>query len=294
MQLHTALGVALYSIGPSPESTAAWKRVSEIAKGLKNTDYLLHALWGMWTVCVTGGEQRAGLSLAKEFSDLAAEAVDPKALLVGDRLVGISHHFLGAQSETRFHIERMLERSPARSNPSDIIRFQLDQPIASRSYLAKVRWLQGYPDQALESADRGVRDSRAISHALSLCYSLGSGACPVAFLNGNLPAAERYVAMLLDHAVKHRLAPWITMGRGFQGVLLTRLGSYAQGLRLLRETIDGLGEAGFSLYRTAFLSELAESLGRAGEIAAGLKTIGEALALPAVMTNIGVGQSSCA
>ena len=77
MQLHTALGVALYSIGPSPESTAAWKRFSEIAKGLKNTDYLLRARWGMWTVCVTGGEQRAGLSLAKEFSDLAAEAVDP-------------------------------------------------------------------------------------------------------------------------------------------------------------------------------------------------------------------------
>ena len=54
MQLHTALGVALYSIGPSPGSMDVWKRVLKIAKRLRNTDYILRALWGMWTVQVTG------------------------------------------------------------------------------------------------------------------------------------------------------------------------------------------------------------------------------------------------
>ena len=278
MQLHTALGVALYSIGPSPDSTTAWQQVLEIAKRLKNTDYILRALWGLWTVCVTGSGHLAGLSLAQEFFDLAAEAVDPEALLVGDRLIGTSHHFLGAQSKARHHLGRMLERSTKRSNPSDIIRFQFDQPVASRCYLAKVLWLQGYPDQALVSAERGVSDAQAIRHALSLCYALGSGACPMALFNGDLVAAESHVAMLLDHAVKHRLALWITMGRCFKGALLIRRGDRDAGLPLLREATDNLHDAGYSLYHTAFLGELAEGLGGAGDAALGLKTIGEALA----------------
>jgi predicted ATPase len=277
MQLYTALGVALYSIGPSPGSTAAWKKVLEIARRLKNTDYILRALWGLWTVCVTGSEQRAGLSLAKEFFDLATEAVDPEAVLVGDRLIGISHHFLGAHSEARHHIERMLDRSKARSNPADIIRFQFDQPVSSRSYLAKVLWLQGSPDQAQRLAERAISDAQAISHALSLCYTLGSGACPVALLNGDLAAAERYVGMLLDHAAKHRLALWITMGRSFKGVLLIRLGDHDKGLPLLREGIDDLRQAGYALYRTAFLGELAGSLGAASQTAFGLRVVDEAL-----------------
>lgn len=53
MQLVTALGLALYSIGPGLESKAAWTRVKRIAERLKDTDYQLRAHWGLWTVCVT-------------------------------------------------------------------------------------------------------------------------------------------------------------------------------------------------------------------------------------------------
>jgi hypothetical protein len=68
MQLYTALGVALYLIGPGPETKAAWKQVQTIAESLANTDYRLRALWGLWTVCVTGGEHRNGLWLANEYT----------------------------------------------------------------------------------------------------------------------------------------------------------------------------------------------------------------------------------
>jgi predicted ATPase len=278
MQLYAALGVALYSIGPGPESKAAWKRVLELAEEFGDSDYRLRALWGLWTVCVTGGEHRTGLLLAKQFAELADSASDPEGLLVGDRLVGVSHHFLGEHARARFHIERMLDRSNTRSHPSEIIRFQFDQSIAARSYLAKVLWLQGYPDQAVGSVERSIADAQAISHSLSLCYALGSAACPIAFLIGDLEAAERYVAMLLSHSVKHRLALWNTMGRAFKGSLLVRRGDRRAGLQLLHEANKDLREAGYALYRTAFLGELADKLGDCGQVAFGLRTIGEALA----------------
>lgn len=67
MQLFTALGVALYSIGPGPESRAAWLRVKMLAEGLKDFDFQLRARWGLWTVCVTGGKHRAGFDASPVF-----------------------------------------------------------------------------------------------------------------------------------------------------------------------------------------------------------------------------------
>jgi predicted ATPase len=278
MQLYTALGVALYLIGPGPETKAAWKQVQTIAESLANTDYRLRALWGLWTVCVTGGEHRNGLSLANEFTKLAEEASDSEALLVGDRLIGTSHHFLGKQEAARRHIERMLDRSTSVSDPSEIIRFQCNQSIAARSYLAKVLWLQGYPEQALAAVEHTISDARAISHSHSLCYALASGACPITFFVGDLLVAERYVTMLLDDAVTHRLALWTKMGRGFKGTLLIRRGDLSAGVQLLRAATDELQQAGYVLYRTAFLAELAQGLANGGEISTGLTTISEALA----------------
>ncbi|MFC6522822.1 ATP-binding protein [Undibacterium arcticum] len=93
MQLLNALGVALYSVGPSPESRTVWTKVLEIAEELGDIDYQLRALWGLWFVCVTGSNHRSGLSLAKQFSILAAKTTDPLALFIGERLIGTSLYF---------------------------------------------------------------------------------------------------------------------------------------------------------------------------------------------------------
>ena len=125
MQLLTALGVALYSIGPDPESNAVWTRVKGIAESLKETDYQLRAQWGLWTVCVTGGKHRAGMALARTFARLAEKSRDPEGLIVGERLVAISHHFLGEQTVARQHLEDMLNRAGPLGNRADILRFSI-------------------------------------------------------------------------------------------------------------------------------------------------------------------------
>jgi hypothetical protein len=43
---------------------------------------------------------------------------------------------------------------------------------------------------------------------LSFCSVLGQGACPIAFWAGDLDAAERYGAMLLDHTERHPIRLW--------------------------------------------------------------------------------------
>ena len=277
MQLLAALGVALYSIGPGPDTKTVWTKVLKIAERLQDIDYRLRALWGLWEVCVTVSKHRTGLLLARKFSKLAAHASDPVGSLVGDRLIGTSLHFLGEQAAARRYIERGLRRpatSPARSQ---ILRFQFDQSVAGRAYFSRILWLQGFPEQAAVQAERCVVEAQASKHALSICYALGQAACPIALLTGNLALAEQRIGMLLDYAERHVLPLWRGKGRCFKGMLSVRSDDRAAGLLLHGAAIDELQEAGFSPYHTGWLCEYAEGLGSAGDIPRAHATIGLAV-----------------
>jgi predicted ATPase len=73
------------------------------------------------------------------------------------------------------------------------------------------------------------------------------------------------------------LARWRAFGRSHQGVLVIRRGDVNTGLRLLRAGLDELGEARSALRFLTFLGEMAEALGRAGQIADGLAAVEEAI-----------------
>jgi predicted ATPase len=83
--------------------------------------------------------------------------------------------------------------------------------------------------------------------------------------------------MLLDHSTRHALPVWHTWGRSHQGVLVIHRGDLNTGLSLLRAGFDELGETRSALRFLTFLSEMAEALGRAGQVSEGLAAIEEAL-----------------
>jgi predicted ATPase len=106
---------------------------------------------------------------------------------------------------------------------------------------------------------------------------LGQGACPVAYLAGDLAAAARYTAMLLDHAERHPVRLWHLWARCFNGVVMAKQGAIAGGLAILRGALEEAGEAR-SLPRFLLpLRELAANLGEAGLAAQGLAIVEEAL-----------------
>src|SRR2546428_2806601 len=203
MKLFAALGVSLMQTkGPAPDTTAAWTTALEIADRLDDTEYQLRALWGLWHFRVSRGECRAALAMAERFCDRVAGTDNPAEALVGERMVGVSLHYLGDHAGARRHLEGMLSRYVPPARRSHAIRFQYDQRVATRMVLARILWLQGFPDRALRAAQDNVEDARAIDHALSLCYAL-EAACLVPLWSADLPAAGSAVTMLLDHSARH-------------------------------------------------------------------------------------------
>jgi predicted ATPase len=279
MQLYAALGASLIQIkGHVSETGAAWTNALRCAERLGETDYQLRALWGLWSYRLSRGEHRAAQTLAQRFSSLAANTAEPADRLIGARLVGVSLHYLGEQTEARRHLERMLSHYVAPVYRPHAIRFQYDQRVIARATLAWILWLQGFPDQAMHTAKRNVEEARASDHALSLCYALAEAACPLALFVGDLATADGLVAMLLDRSAKHALSLAHACGRYLEGVLRIKRGDAVTGLQLLRAALDELGETRFVLRYTAFLGALVEDLIGAGQVAQALVTIDEALA----------------
>jgi predicted ATPase/DNA-binding winged helix-turn-helix (wHTH) protein len=278
MKLYAALGASLlYTRGTVPETGAAWTSALKVAESLDNAEYQLRSLRGLWSFYISDGRYREALTLAQRFGTLAANRSDPNDRLIGNRLIGVSEHFLGGQPSARHHLEHMLAHYVPPTRKPEIIRFHFDPQVAARAILARVQWLQGFPNQAMLTVQSNVDNARAANHVSSLCYALALAACPIALWTGDLMAAETYVGTLLDRSTRHALAVWHAFGLCLQRVLAVRRGDIACGLRLLRAGFDDLGNANTAFRFSHFLSETAEALGRAGKIADALAAIDETI-----------------
>jgi predicted ATPase/DNA-binding winged helix-turn-helix (wHTH) protein len=277
MKLHAALAASLtYTRGATaPEIGAAWTKALEIAGNLNDAEYQLRSLRGLWVFHIASGQHRVALALAQRFHTLAASRSDPDDPLVGEQLIGASQHYLGDQPGARRHLERVFANHAAIDHRPYMTRFPVDPLVTARVFLARVLWLQGFPDQAMRAAESSIEDARAADHAVSLCYTLGLGAGQIALLVGDLATAEHYVGMLLDHSTRHALPRWRALGACHQGALAIKRGDVMAGSRLLRAGFNGLDGAKSGLQYIVLL--MIEALGHVGQISEGLVDLNEAI-----------------
>jgi hypothetical protein len=103
--------------------------------------------------------------------------------LVGERMIAGSQYYLGDHSSARRHLERVVAEYVTPHYTSPVLHFQLRPHVVARVYLAWILWLQGFPDQAMRTAEAALRKlaplimySRCVwpwprRHARSRCWS---------------------------------------------------------------------------------------------------------------------------
>jgi len=278
MILHAALGASLtYSMGPVPETVAAWLRTLRLAEDLDDTEYRLRGLRGLWSYRMNVGEYRAALALADEFRDLAERQADWATVRAGNRMSALILHYMGEQADARKRIESMTRTSVAASPAPPTARLMVDPDVAAPALLARILWLQGFPDQATRTAEIAVHRASSASHTISICHALAQAACPIALWTGNLLAAEGFVTTLADLASRHALGGWIARAQCFEGALLISQGQVTRGASVLQSAIPRMGAAGSVAESPAFLAVLAHGWRLAGQSENGLAAINEAL-----------------
>ena len=158
-----------------------------------------------------------------------------------------------------------------------IIRFIFDQLATARSLLARVLWLQGFPDQAADTAQRAIDEARVGGDMLTVCQVLVHAACPISILIGDYQRLETLVDMLLEYSTRNSLGFWRVWGRCFKAVQTIKSGRVPDGLIELRGGMEELRQIQYGVYYIVFLCEYADALSLAGQSQQGLAAMEEAL-----------------
>jgi predicted ATPase len=194
-----------------------------------------------------------------------------------DRMMAVTLHYFGDQAGARACAEHSLASPVPVNRHAYTMRYGVDQRVGALVMLARVLWLQGFPGQAMKTAQKSVDEAAAVGHTNSLCLALADGACVIAILNGDIDAAERYGAMLTELADNHALGVWHTYGRAAQGWLYLRRGAAADAVAFLESALNELGETPLDIRSQLYLVWLAEAFSGAGQPGNGLRAIDRAL-----------------
>lgn len=198
--------------------TAIVARMMALADQLGRPMYRIAALYGLWGKDFRVGDYAAALATAQQMSGLAKGSDDPAAVLLSDRLLAQSRHFMGDHSGGRAKAQSVLLQ-PARRLPPLYIS-PVPYPVAMRIVLARVLWLQGHADQAVKAADECV--AAASGHPFALTQALALAACPIAMWRGDMGVARERVDRLMEHSAQHPSVYWQTWGRSYDAVLTSR------------------------------------------------------------------------
>ena len=277
MLLRAALGMCLmYTRGPVGEAEATWGRVLELAERIGDTGYQLRALYGLWLLKLLICEFRVALDLSERFRQVAEAHTAIADIPTADRMVCITVHFLGDQASARAYAQRALSAPVLGNRNFRTTRYGTDQRVGPAVFLARALWLQGLPDQAIETVTAAVEEAGKIGHANSTCVALADGACLLSILVDNIAEAERFAAMLTDRAEVHALGVWRTYALAVRGRLLMRSNA-AEGARLLSSALTELQKTPYDVRFTLYSAWLAETLGKAGRPAEALSAVDNAL-----------------
>jgi hypothetical protein len=223
IRLNVALGQLTQNTRtPQAVNTAATEKAIALAEKLGVTKYRVVALIGLASFYLGLGDYRAAVETADRARTLANEYGDALAILATERIAAQSYHFAGDHVVGRMLAERVLSH-PAKTIPLAYSQLSVSRQVSMRIVLARVRWLQGFADQASRIADEAVAEAASDSSP-ALCQALALAACPVALWRGDDNAAGAYANRLVGEAARFTLGHWHSWGRCYQAVLAWRDG----------------------------------------------------------------------
>jgi hypothetical protein len=166
------------------------------------------------------GDHSGAVEIVARLCESARGAKDPLAVLLSNRAAAQVYHFAGEHDLARDLTEKVLDH-PARVIPLAYSQAAIDRRISMRIIQARMLWIEGKPDQAVDL----MRECTAMARAdgpFTLTQALALGACPIAFWTGNSEAARAYVDELLQHARRHTLGRWLRLGECYSEILNRR------------------------------------------------------------------------
>lgn len=252
---------SMWTRGNGDDVREAIARGLGIAERLGETAHHLRLLVGMHMFLMRAGNFRGSLAVAEKLDEVARSQGDEWYMIISDWLRGSSEHFIGDQAAAQRHFRRGFSRP----GPRNVQLFGLDCRVRALVPYARVLWLSGAPELAMEVAREAIDEAAEASKPLNVCFSFLYTA-PVFLWCGDLDAANDVLRKLMAHPNWRALPSFHATGLALKGELLIRLGDAEQGITLLERSLGDMRSNGQKILVARTACALAESLAASGRL----------------------------
>lgn len=222
IRLNVILGVFVGQTHGAHEVAArSFRRAFEVAQQTGEAQHMVESLFGLWVGAFDTADYGESLRLAEQLAQAARNEVNPVAALLVDRVLAQSQHYLGHHPIARDLAECVLDRPMDSLHPVKSKLPSVDRRVSMRIVLARILWIQGYPEQASAMACECVEFALS-DVAFGMCQALALAACPVALWTGDTGAAQAMVRTLREQATQYALGYWLSWARNYEYVLTNR------------------------------------------------------------------------
>jgi predicted ATPase len=239
------------------------------------TGQILPILYGRWAFYNQRADYQTAYQPAQEFLDLAQRQHDP-AMIVAHRCVGWSYMVMGELVAARPHFEQIAALyNPAQHRP---LTFQYAQDPGPAGLIsgALELWLLGYPEQARRWSDRALGLAREATHAYTLAYTLVFSSWLYRFCQ-DWAVAQALAEEVIPMATNQGFVMWLAGGIFTRGWALAQQGQGQAGIDQMVQGLAAIHATGAEFLRTHYLALLAQGYAAAGQPAAGLQVLAEAV-----------------
>jgi predicted ATPase len=193
-------------------------------------------------------------------------------------MLGVTLFFLGEFTRAQAHHEQcMALNDTVQSSPATLHTVGLPV-VACPTYVAFIRWLLGYVEQARHQSQEALHLARQVAHPYSLVYALNMLGWLQQCIAGRHSTRE-FADATTTLAAEYGFPFWQAQGTILLGKTLCQHGQVDAGLLAMQQGIQVYQTTGAVLLRPFFLAHLAEAYAQADNPAAGVAALAEALTL---------------
>jgi len=262
---------AMFTLGNQESLKVQILRGLDLARQLADQRGQFEFHTGMHAYSARTGDFRGAVTAAAAASEVASDAEIASAkwmLCMGHHLSGDQKQALASSEQAMFHDQWSAAKRKR--------YFGYDQRTPGLAVRARLLWLMGQTELALQTATQAVDEGAVIKHPVSYCLTL-LYAAPVYLWSERWEDAEQAIERLVDTSRNFSLEPYFAGGQALKGELLHGRGAHEAAIPLLTEATQRLDRERQIAQAPYCASILADSLRCTGRLGQALEVLEHAI-----------------
>jgi adenylate cyclase len=261
----------------APEVAQAYGRARILCDQLGSSSERFPAIYGLYAFHTVRAELQTASELGMQLFQLGQDQIAPAFTPAAHFGLGAIFFHTGEPVRALEYLEQASALYDPQQHDTQVAQHGVDCGVFAHAYASHTLWLLGYPDQALSRCQSALSLACQLSHpfsiVLSLCYL-----AMLAQLRGAPKAAGEHAAAAITLSSDQGFNYYFAWSCFLQSWARMTGNRNASDIVPMHQSLSDLEATGARLRRPYYLSIMAQSDGRAGQVDSASSLLAQALA----------------